>query len=167
MDLVLSNLQWFICHKTKPNQTINLSSSLDHFKKSKVNNIFRLFRYLCLCFDFYYKVWFRDIFFFFKDTRLLNKFLFTYLQLFIIFWFPTGTLCFPYLSLLFLPIFLFHTFFYYPYKHRKSINHSFFYYTLGLQILIVCIKFPNHYKFLASMFTSSLYDDMISQAWNI
>ena len=38
-DLALDNLQWLICHKTKPNQTINVNSCLYIHIKKRVNEI--------------------------------------------------------------------------------------------------------------------------------
>ena len=33
LDLALNNLQWLICHKTKPNQTKNFASPTAVFRK--------------------------------------------------------------------------------------------------------------------------------------
>ena len=38
-DLVLNNLQWLICHKTKPNQTMNLTTQIVKENMSKVGSV--------------------------------------------------------------------------------------------------------------------------------
>ena len=71
MDLALNNLQWLICHKTKPNQTkLKINNFLQYLLRIKITLSLSLFLSLSLSLSIYLSIY---IYIYPNSKKLLNQ----------------------------------------------------------------------------------------------